>query len=76
MKQLLESMVKPLVRNPEEVEIVETISGKNYNYVVRVAESDMTNIIGRKGSVSQAIRTIMRGVVKRHSSVIVKFEGK
>lgn len=59
---LLEVIVRGLVRNPEEVKI-EKIDSENEDltvYHVVVAEDDMGRVIGKQGRIAKSIRNIAR----------------
>lgn len=60
---LLEVMVRGLVRNPEEVKIEKTDSSSDDDltvYRVTVAEDDMGRVIGKQGRIAKSIRNIAR----------------
>ena len=76
MKEILETIIKNLVDNPEAVEIKEVEGEKNIIFEVKVAEGDMGKIIGRQGKIAQSIRTIIRAVSNRKDKkVTVEFIG-
>lgn len=70
MKELLTYIIKNLVDNPDEVEIVE--KSKDFETVleVRVAESDMGRVIGRQGRIVREIRVIMKAVAQRQGKKV------
>ena len=74
MKELLEFMVKELVDSPDEVEITEEQEGdKTIIFMLRVAETDLGKVIGKKGRTANALRVVMRAAsAKRGFSSIVK----
>ena len=59
---LLEVIVRGLVRNPEEVKIEKTDSADEDLTVYRivVAEDDMGRVIGKQGRIAKSIRNIAR----------------
>ena len=59
MKAVVETVVRNLVDHPEDVEITEEDHGRSVNFVVRVAEGDRGNVIGRNGTTIQALRTLL-----------------
>ncbi|MFZ2413489.1 MAG: KH domain-containing protein [Candidatus Cryosericum sp.] len=62
MKQLVETIVKALVDNPEEV-VVNEITGEQATvYEIKVGPKDTGKVIGKQGRTAQAIRTIVRAV--------------
>ena len=76
MKEVLETIIRSLVDNPEGVEIKEVEGEKNIIFEVRVAEEDMGKVIGRQGKIAQSIRTVMKAVAnKKDKKVTVEFIG-
>lgn len=76
MKEILETIIKNLVENPEAVGIKEVEGEKNIIFEVKVAEGDMGKIIGRQGKIAQSIRTIIKAVANRKDKkVTVEFIG-
>ena len=65
MKKLLETIVKPLVDNPDEVLVTETEDENAIVLELRVAHGDMGKVIGRQGRIAKAIRTLVKGAAKR-----------
>ena len=74
MKELLETMVKELVDSPDDVEITEeNEDDKTVIFKLKVAESDLGKVIGKKGRTANALRVVMRAAsAKRGKSSIVK----
>ncbi|OGJ37169.1 MAG: hypothetical protein A3A82_02980 [Candidatus Pacebacteria bacterium RIFCSPLOWO2_01_FULL_47_12] len=60
MKNLLEFILIHLVEHPEDVTITERATGDTTQYVIHVHPDDMGRVIGKGGSVIQAIRNISR----------------
>ena len=59
MKELLETIAKALVDNPDQVQ-VRAIEGEHVTVLeLRVHPSDMGRVIGRKGRMADSIRTIL-----------------
>ena len=59
MKDLISSIARALVDQPEEVSVSE-IEGSHTNVLeLSVAKSDIGKIIGKQGRTAQAIRTIL-----------------
>ena len=74
MKEILESIIKNLVSNPEAVQINEMQGQTAIVYEVKVAEEDMGKVIGRQGRVAQAIRTIVKAIAsKEQKRVTIEF---
>ncbi len=76
MKEVLETIIKNLVDNKDEVEIKEVEGEKNIIFEVKVSEEDMGKVIGRQGKIAQSIRTVMKAVANRKDKkVTVEFIG-
>lgn len=59
VKELVMTIVKPLVTEPDDVSL-ELIEGEEFmEYHLRVADGDIGRIIGRQGRIIQAIRTVV-----------------
>ena len=59
MKDLILSIAKALVDQPDKVSVTE-IEGNNTNVLeLSVAKSDMGKVIGKQGRIAYAIRTIL-----------------
>ena len=67
MKEAVEKIIRSLVGEPDQVEVSETVDGKNVRIGVRVAESDMGRIIGREGRTVKAIRSILFVAGQKHN---------
>lgn len=60
MRELLIEIAKSLVDNPEQVS-VEIVEKENLTvYQLSVAKEDMGKVIGKKGKIAQAIRTVIK----------------
>lgn len=62
VKQLIETIVKPLVAVPDEVVITTEQDDHFLNFNLSVAPQDVGRVIGKHGRVAQAIRTIVYSV--------------
>jgi uncharacterized protein len=61
-KELIETMAKALVDNPEKVAISEITGGVTSIIEIRVAKEDLGKIIGKEGRTAGAMRTILSAV--------------
>lgn len=76
MKEILETIIKNLVENKEEVSINEIEGTQSVVFEVKVAENDMGKIIGRQGKIAKSIRTVMKAIAaKEHKKATVEFLG-
>ena len=66
---VLEYLIRSIVEEPDEVRI--QTSGKDRcTFSVTVADGDMGRVIGRRGRVANAIRTIVRAAAVRDETEI------
>ncbi len=73
MKELLTTIVTPLVSKPQDIVITETVEGDTVTLTLHVAEEDMGRVIGKQGRIAKAIRTLMKSVaVKNDTKVVVE----
>lgn len=72
MKDLLFTITKGLVENPDAIEITVDEPGAEgvVVYHLHVAESDMGRIIGKQGRIAKAIRTVMRAASVRNGEKV------
>lgn len=68
---LVSELIKPLTTHPEEV-TVSTVSetGNNVKVKVSVHPDDLGRVIGKKGRVANAIRTIGHAAAMRHNEYL------
>lgn len=71
MGELIKSIAKALVDNPNEV-FVNEIEGKQSLIVeLKVAPEDMGKIIGKQGRIAKAIRTVAKAAATKENKRIV-----
>ena len=72
MEELLKSITKGLVDNPEEVSIdVDEPNEEGVTvYHLHVADGDMGRVIGKQGRIAKAIRVVMRAAANRRDAKI------
>ena len=66
MKQLIETIVKPLVDYPEDVQVEKDENINRIVYKLSVHPEDMGKVIGKQGRVAKAIRTIVYSAAGSH----------
>jgi uncharacterized protein len=59
MKELVETIVKALVDRPEDVEVSEVMGQHSSVIELKVDQSDIGKVIGKRGVHAQALRTII-----------------
>ena len=60
MKELVETIAKALVDNPDEVRVTEVTGDGIVEIKLQVAQSDMGKVIGRGGKIAKAIRAVVK----------------
>lgn len=59
MKQLIHSLVEPLVDHPEDIQVEKREESNKIVYHLIVNEADVGKVIGKNGRIANAIRTIV-----------------
>ena len=65
MKELVETIARSLVDNPEEVKVIETENDKSVLLELRVAPDDMGKVIGKQGKIAKSIRTLTKAAAAK-----------
>ncbi|MCK5044798.1 KH domain-containing protein [Candidatus Parcubacteria bacterium] len=74
-KEFLETIVKALVDNPDDVKIDRSVDEMGVLLNLKVNPEDMGQIIGKSGSTARAIRSLVRIIgLKNHARVNLKIE--
>ena len=60
MQELIAEIAKSLVDNPDEVKVTIVEKENLTVYQLSVAKDDMGKVIGKKGRIAQAIRSIVK----------------
>lgn len=73
MRELVEYIVQQLVDQPDKVQVKQLEGERTIVIEIKVAEEDLGKVIGRKGRIAQAIRTLVRAAAtKRGKKVTVE----
>ncbi len=59
MKELVETIAKSLVDNPDQVKVTEIEGEKTSVIELSVSKEDLGKVIGKQGKTARAIRTIL-----------------
>jgi uncharacterized protein len=59
MKELIETIVKPLVDFPDDVRVDVREDDHRVTYQLSVNKNDMGKVIGKQGRVAKSIRTVV-----------------
>ncbi|MDP3991373.1 MAG: KH domain-containing protein [Candidatus Colwellbacteria bacterium] len=74
-RDFLEFIIKSIVDHPEDVKVERKIDEMGVLLTLKVNPQDMGQVIGRKGSTSSAIRSLLRIVgIKNNARVNLKIE--
>ena len=66
MKDILETIIRHLVKNQDAIEITEASTDSNVTtYEVKVASEDMGRVIGKQGKTAKSIRTVMKSIAAK-----------
>lgn len=71
MKELLETIVRPLVDNPADISVTQNERDDAIVLELRVNEADMGRVIGKQGRIAKAIRTVMRAAAKTDGKKVI-----
>lgn len=73
MSKLVESIAKSLVDHPEKVMVTEETDERGSLLRLQVASTDMGKVIGKKGRIAKAIRTVVKAAAtKKNTKVSVE----
>jgi predicted RNA-binding protein YlqC (UPF0109 family) len=64
LSTVLSNIAKSIVDHPDKVVVTESENGNEILMTLSVAEEDMGMIIGKRGKIAKAIRTVMKTVAK------------
>ncbi len=65
MRDLLEFLARALVEHPDQVVVEELEEDGDLVYEITVAEEDLGRVIGRRGRVANAIRSVAKAAAVR-----------
>ena len=74
-KEILETILKSFVRNPDDVKVERKVDEMGVLLEVEVNKDDKGLVIGRKGETIKAIQKVVRAVgLKNRERVAIKFK--
>jgi predicted RNA-binding protein YlqC (UPF0109 family) len=65
MKDFVETIVRALVDNPDQVQVTEVQGSRTTVYELRVAQGDLGKVIGKAGQTAKSIRTLLAAASAR-----------
>jgi uncharacterized protein len=74
-RELIQYVASSLVDHPEELEVTETEEDGLTVYRLRVSSRDIGKVIGRRGRVARAIRTLLKvSAIQHHKRAVLEIE--
>ena len=70
MKQLIETIVKPIVDFPEDVQVDLEEDENKVTYLLSVNKSDMGKVIGKQGRIAKSIRAVVKAATARNEKPV------
>lgn len=67
-QEFLELMAKTIVSNPDKVSVERTVDEMGVLLTLKIDQSDMGYIIGRRGQTAQALRTLLKIVGAKNNA--------
>lgn len=71
MNEVLETIAKALVENPDDVTVTEIAGEDSTTLELRVNKDDMGKVIGKQGRIAKAIRTVVKAAASREDKHVV-----
>lgn len=71
MKELVLTVAKALVNQPDQVIVNEIEDERMITLELKVAPDDMGKIIGKQGRIAKAIRTVVKAAATKESKRVV-----
>ncbi|MCP1101601.1 putative RNA-binding protein YlqC (UPF0109 family) [Aequitasia blattaphilus] len=71
MKELILTITKALVDQPDQVVVNEKEDDGATVYEIRVAESDMGKVIGKQGRIAKAIRAVVKAAASKEDKKVI-----
>jgi len=71
VKELVEYVARCLVRNPDAVNVTETMREGTPTLELRVAEEDLGRVIGKEGRTAKALRAILNAAAARKNQRVI-----
>ncbi|MFC4617320.1 KH domain-containing protein [Camelliibacillus cellulosilyticus] len=66
MDELVKAIVKPFLDHPDDVRVASERTDAQVTYILTVNKEDMGKVIGKKGRMIQAIRTVVHAAGLAH----------
>jgi predicted RNA-binding protein YlqC (UPF0109 family) len=74
-KELIQYVASSLVDHPEELEVIESDEDGVTVYRIHVSPKDIGKVIGRRGRVARAMRTLLKvSAIQNHTRSILEID--
>ncbi|OGD85809.1 hypothetical protein A2164_00910 [Candidatus Curtissbacteria bacterium RBG_13_35_7] len=60
MQDLLETLLKPLVKDTKKIKIIKTQDNNNIKFTVHVPKEDIAKVIGKGGKMIKSINNLLK----------------
>jgi predicted RNA-binding protein YlqC (UPF0109 family) len=70
MIELVETIAKSLVDDPEQVVVTESNDGQESVLQLQVASGDMGKVIGKQGRIAKALRTVVKAAATKEKKKV------
>ena len=70
LQNLVEYIVKSLVDHPDAVQVRTIVGERSIMYELKVDPTDMGKVIGRKGKIAKAMRTVIKTAHSRSGKLV------
>ena len=71
MRELVEFLARSLVEDPDAVSVEEVDENGNLVLEITVADDDLGRVIGRRGRIANALRTIAKAAATRSDRRVI-----
>ena len=71
MVELIETIAKALVDNPDEVEVRQVVKENLTVIKLKVSKDDMGKVIGKQGRIAKAIRSVLKAAATKEEKRVV-----
>ena len=64
-REFIEYVARMLARNPDDVEVTDSVDEKGIVYRIKLNPEDVGRVIGREGRILQSMRSLLRAAAVR-----------
>jgi uncharacterized protein len=76
LRELAETLVVAVANDKDEVQVTASARGEELTLHIRVATDDMGRVIGKKGRIASALRTVLRAAAGGDADINVEIDDK